>query len=180
MDRNRTPLMPGISPQGFIQPRELPQTVALPQDDPNKYELEIEPYLDRLYHELLGETLDENKIWQRDYKKKRQMNELGVSDFISEVGSRVSIHMQLSELEKEDIIEISSRASEIFADKMEDHWEMWEIFPTESNFEGIAQKLYDVLFILLMIAKAGGMRKHREKIKNPYVANYPQQQPEAF
>lgn len=152
-------------------------SAELEANEMGKWEMDTSPYLNRLYHELLGEILVDG-IWKRDEREERLMNELGASDFIKEVSSRVSIHMQLSELDQADILEIASRAAEIFADKLEDNWIEWEVSPTQSTMESIAQRLYDILFITLRIAKGGGMKKHRERAKNPYLnLNQPPLQP---
>ncbi len=171
-----------FSPQDMIaqavqQQQILKQTAPAEEDDRSKWELDTEPWLDRVYHELLGEIQDDKGEWVRDTKRERIMNELGASAFISELSARISIHMQMSELSDQDVLEISSRAGESYANKLEDFWEEWEINPTEANFESISQRLYDTLFITLMIAKSGGMKHHREKIRNPY-ANMPTQHKE--
>lgn len=164
--------------QLLAQQAQQPQQQIIPQpyetDDPNKYELEIDPYLDKLENQLLGKRLIEG-TWINDPNRKLVMNDLGVSEFMGELRFRVSINMQMSELEQNDPIVIAAEASKVFADKIEDHWEEWDITPSESNFESIALRLYHSLLILLLIAKKGGMRKHREKRGK---AIYPGQQME--
>ena len=130
--------------------------------------MDTKPWLDTIYNQLLGKSVDGKGIWVDDPSKQKVMNELGASEFCNEIAGRVSIHMQLSELDEVDITEIASRAAEIYADKIEDNWAAWDINPTSSNMESIAQRLYDILFISLRIAKGGGMKKHRERTKNPY------------
>ncbi len=159
--------------QAMQQKGIIQQAAPLESDDPGKWELDTGPWLDSVYHDLLGEIQNENGVWTRDYKRKRVMNELGASEYIREIKSRVSIHMQFSTFTDEDLKDIASRAAEIYADKLEDNWDKWDIEPTESNLTSIATDLYDILFITLRIAKDGGMKKHREKSKNPY-ANIPQ------
>jgi len=149
------------------------------QIDPGKWELDPERYLDKVYHELLGEVEDEEGKWSRDPKRLRVMNEYGASEFITEVTSRVSIHMQMSELKDEDINEISSRAAEIYSGKLTDNWREWEITPTESSLESIGQRMFDILFITLKIAREGGMKHHREKKSNPMMG-MPKEQQENF
>ena len=142
---------------------------AVENDDLNKWELDVEPFLDRLFHELLGHSHDDRDgSWIPDPKREKVMNELGAGEFVTEISNRVSIHMQLSQLEENDIIEISSRAAEIFGDKIEDNWERWKIRPFESNMESIAQKLYDNLRIALNIALRGGMKTHRERRRQTF------------
>lgn len=133
-----------------------------------KWELDTQPWLDKIFNQLLGKSTNEHGVWVDDPYKQKVMNELGASEFCNEISGRVSIHMQLSELDEADINEVASRAAEIYGDKIEDNWARWEIEPTCSNMESIAQRLYDILFISLRIAKGGGMKKHRERTKNPY------------
>lgn len=149
--------------------QDLTQGVASTTDEPDLQELDVTKYLDRIYNELLGNTVNDDGGWVRDENRTRCMNELGSSEFIQEISSRVSIHQQLSELEEEDILNIASRGAEIYADKLEDNWDTWNIEPRESNFESIAQRLCDVLFIAMRIAKKGGMKKYRERKRNPYL-----------
>lgn len=155
-------------PKPHLNEGVIPLTKPLESDDPGKWEMDTEPWVDRIYHELLGEIHNpQTGEYSRDQRRKRQMNERGASEFISEISSRVSIHMQMSVLTDEDIKEMASRASEIFSEKLEDNWLAWDITPTQSNFESICQRLFDALYILLMIAKQGGMREHRERKGRP-------------
>ena len=150
--------------------RDLEQGQISMSSEPGKWELDIQPYLDRLYHELLGETPDTNTgTWTLDKAKSRVMNELGASEFVQEISARISIHQQLSELDDVDILDIATRCAEDYADKIEDNYIKWEIIPAESNFKSIAGRLYDALFIALRIARRGAMKLHRERSKNPYI-----------
>ena len=156
--------------------KTIKSTAPLESEHLGKWEMDPEKWLDRVFHELTGETLNpETGNWDRNPKLKKTMNEKGASEFIYEITSRVSIHMQMSDLKDEHILDIASRAAEVYADKLEDNWELWDIIPTKSNLESLSQRMYDMLFIMLRIAMNGGMKKHREKSKNPY-ANIPQQQ----
>jgi len=143
--------------------------VVRQSEDISKWEMETEPLVQNIYHELLGET-KRSGVWEQDCKKKRVMNELGASEFVNEIRTRVNINMQMSLLDEKIIREMPARAGMIFADKLEDNWVDWEIIPTESNFESIATQLVDLLDICLRIAKGGGMRVHRERrgIKTVY------------
>lgn len=153
--------------------QDLNMGAPLMNDENSKWELDVEPMFDRVYNELLGNVLVAG-VWTKHPKKSKIMNELGASEFVNEISSRVSIHQQLSELDEKDIIEISSIAAEIFADKLEDNWDAWSVNPSTSSLSSIAQKLFDSLFIFLRIAKSGGMKKHREHVKNPYIrSSYP-------
>jgi len=156
--------------QGQVLDDGIDKSPPAEQADSTRWELDTNPFLDRVYHELLGESLDEETgVWTVDPVKPKVMNELGASEFIQEISTRVSIHMQLSDLEDKDIIEISSRASENFGDKLEDSWGEWGVKPTESNLSSIATRLYDVLYITLRIARRGGMKRHRERFKAPRI-----------
>lgn len=156
---------------GFSQlPDPVDKSPPSEQDDSSRWELDTNPFLDRVYHELLGQSLNEDSgVWVDDPKKPMVMNELGAAEFIAEISTRVSIHMQLSDLGDQDIIGIASFAAEIFGDKLEDNWGVWEIRPTEANLNSIATRLYDVLYISLRIARHGGMKRHRERFKAPRI-----------
>lgn len=149
--------------------QDLAQGVAKTTDIDDLKELDVSEYLDRIYNELLGNTTNTEGEWVRDENRTKVMNELGASEFTQEISTRVSIHQQLSELEEQDILNIASRGAEIYADKIEDNWDKWEIEPRESNFFSIAQRLCDVLFISMRIAKRGGMKRYRERKRNPYL-----------
>ena len=151
---------------------KVPNTPPSEQNLSDRWELDTTPWIDKIYHELLGETLNpDSGVWEKDEYKQRYMNELGASAFIQEVNSRVSIHMQLSELTDDRIIDISSRAAEIFAERLSDNYEDWGIQPAESTFESICQQLNDLLEIMLLITRKGGMREHREKSKRVFQPN---------
>ena len=154
---------------------EVQQGIPYTSEDPNVWELDTEKYLNRLYNELLGNTFDEEKgVWIKDPSKTRTMNELGASEFMQEINSRFSVHQQLSELSDADIKEIASRGAEIYADKMTDivinggSDNIWGIKPSIPVLESISQRLYDTLFILLSIARQGGMKRYREHSRNPF------------
>ena len=150
--------------------QDLQQGVASNSYEQDMEELDVTKFLDRIYNELLGNVISEEGTWVKDPKRKACMNELGATEFIQEISARVSVHQQLSELEEMDILNIASRGAEIYADKIEDNYEKWDIEPRESNFESIAQRLCDVLFIAMRIAKKGGMKKYRERKRNPYLS----------
>ena len=136
-------------------------------EDMQRWEMDVNPWLDRVYNELLGKSRNDKGEWVDNPYKIKTMNEKGASEFVNEINTRVSIHMQLSELKKEDIITIASRSSEIYGNKLRDNWKLWGIVPNKANLQSIAWRLYDTLFILLMIAVNGGMKKHRERSKAP-------------
>jgi len=68
---------------------DLSQGVALMSDDPNTMELDTEPFLERIYNEILGNSKVDG-VWRRDPSMVRIMNELGASTFRHEVSSRFS------------------------------------------------------------------------------------------
>lgn len=152
-----------VSNQEVYQEIETPTGIVRQSEEISKWEMETEPLIESIYHELLGETKSAKGTWEKDNKKKRVMNELGASEYVNEIRARININMQMSLLDEKLIREIPARAGMIFADKIEDNWAEWEITPTESNFESIATQLVDMLDICLRIAKGGGMRIHRER-----------------
>jgi len=160
------------------QPSTIGQAVASRDENPDFWELDTQPFVERIYHELLGEIPNENGEWEKDQKRIKVMNELGASEFIQEISIRVNPHQQLSELEDNEILEIASRGAEIYADKIEDNWAEWEITPSSSNFESISQRLFDVLFIALRSARRGAMKTYRERRKAHYLINNQQGQDE--
>ena len=143
---------------------------VLDSDNMGKWELDVSPFLDRIKNDLLGNKLNGKGEWVNDPSLLRVMNEKGASEFIREVSSRVSIHMQFSDFSKEEIIEMASYSSENFSEKLIDNIHLWELSnPCTSTYESICMRLYDILFECLTIAKSGGMKRHREKSKNPYM-----------
>lgn len=137
-------------------------------EDINKWEMESEPLLDKIYNKLVGNSEMSDGTWDRDDDISRLMNELGASEFIQELRIRFNINMQMSELRLDDIKRMCSDAASNFADKLEDNWALWEIDPSPSNLRSISMQLFDCLFIVLSISLNGGMKRHREKrgIKN--------------
>jgi hypothetical protein len=95
------------------------------------------------------------------------MNELGASEFISDIAPLFNIHSQQSVLEESDILDIASRTAEAYADKLEDHWQEWSVEPTKSNMESIANRMFNLAFIGLRIARDGGMRELRANKNRP-------------
>lgn len=159
--------------EALKQQQLLKQTAPMDNEDTGRWELDTEKYLDRIYHELLGQIADPiNGNWVRDFHKNKTMNEKGASEFTQELTNLCSIHMQFSDLDDKTIIEIASRTAEHYGEKLVDKYEEWEVSPVVSNLKSIAWRLYHDLLILLRIARNGGMKKHREKSKNPY-ANIP-------
>lgn len=142
---------------------EQQQTGVYDSEDLNKWEMETEPHLDRIYNRLLGNVETKDGVWQRDERLTRMMNELGASEFIQELRSRIPINMMFSDLQDDRIRLICADTGKNFADKIEDFWEVWEIEPSESKFKSICDQLVDALYIFLRIAKDGGMKKHKEK-----------------
>jgi len=132
--------------------------------DISKWEMDPEKFLDNLQAQLLGKTKS-GDVWIEDPTKERIMNEFGVSRFIAELESRISIHMQMSELDKQEINEIVGSAGLAYGDVLEDNWQNWGI-----KHESLSSELMSIgtmfehnLWILLNIAKNAGMRKHRER-----------------
>ena len=147
--------------------QEQQQAGMYESEDINKWELETEPHLDRIYNRLLGNVETADGVWQRDMRLTRMMNELGASEFIQELRSRIPINMMFSDLDDGRIRFIAADTGSNFADKIEDFWEVWEIEPSESKFKSICDQLVDALYIFLRIAKDGGMKVHKEKRGRP-------------
>lgn len=151
----------------------------MPEVDPGKWELETSKLIDTIKNELLGNKLDQNGVWVRDPAKPIRMNEKGANAFVLEVLSRMNVHSQLSELSEKDIVDKATEASENFGYQIEDQWREWDILPTESEIRSICMMLYDLIDIGLKIAKNAGMRRHRERTKNPY-ANISTEMPQGI
>lgn len=154
---------------------DLAQGVTLMSDDPNQFELDTEPFLERIYNEILG-NVRVNGVWERDKNKVRIMNELGASTFVHEVSSRFSIHTNFSELDNMEIQNLVTWACDAFADNLEDNYNLWAVNASFGNLMSVCERLYSILLISLNIAKNAGMRRHRERSKNPYLRPEQQQQ----
>jgi len=171
--------------RGLINPERVVESVEEPvvsdelagtrgtvvtSEDVNKWGMETEPLLDKIYHKLLGEVENDEGLWVRDESISRIMNELGASELIQELRIRFNINMQMSELKMDDVKRICSDTGKVFADKLEDNWVEWSVNPAESTMRGICKQLVDSLFIFLCIPLNGGMKRHREKrgVKNYY------------
>ena len=143
-------------------------TAPVEHEDQGKWELDTEPWLDIIYHGLIGESLDKSTgVWVRDKNQRPTMTKQGAEVFISSLKNRVNIHMQFSELDGQEIREIASITAENYAELMEDNWPEWEILSAESNLTMLGWQMYHNLFISLNIAKKGGMKTHRERSKVP-------------
>lgn len=155
--------------------QDLSQGVALMSDDPNTLELDTDPFLERIYHEILGNS-KVGGVWTRDSNRVRIMNELGASTFTHEVSSRFSIHTNFTELQSEEIRNLVTWACDAFADNLQDNYASWKVNASFGNLMSVCERLYSILLISLNIAKNAGMRKHRERSKNPYSRVFAEQQ----
>lgn len=148
---------------------DLAEGVSLISDDPNTMELDTEPFLERIYNEILGNSKNgDTGTWVRDDNRVRIMNELGASTFVHEVSSRFSVHTNFSDLSNEEIRLLVTWACDAFADNLEDNYISWSVNPSFGNLMSVSERLYSILLITLNIAKNAGMRKHRERSKNPH------------
>ena len=155
--------------------QDLSQGVAMMKDDPSQFEVDTEPFLDRIYNEILGNSQVEG-AWTRDPNKVRIMNELGASTFTHDISSRFSVHTNFSELNDEAIRNLVTWACDSWADNLEDNYLSWKANPSFGNLMSISERMYSILYIVLNIARNAGMRKHRERSKNPYLRVSDQQQ----
>ena len=137
-----------------------PTSVAVESDDLNKWEMEIKPHIEEVYHLLLGEA-EVNGEWKRVSSLDRVMNELGASNFVREL-QRFNINEQFSELTEKVIDEMAGEVGINFSNLLEDNWKEWEVKPNQSVMKSICDLLVDKLRILLRIIKDGGMKTHRE------------------
>jgi hypothetical protein len=140
------------------------QGVITENPDIDRWEMDTSVFLDNLKAQLLGQKKEEG-TWVDDPNKEQIMNEFGVHRFISELESRINIHMQMSELDKQEIREITADSGMVFADLLEDNWKIWGIKESslDSELTSIALMFTHSLWILLHIAMKAGMRKHRER-----------------
>lgn len=132
--------------------------------DISKWEMDTSPFIDNLKAHLLGMSKN-GEIWEDVEGKEQVMNSFGVDRFITELETRISIHMQMSELDKQEIKVIVADAGMAFGDLLEDNWERWDIKPKSLSSElmSIGTMFEHALWILLNIAKNAGMRTHREQ-----------------
>ena len=136
------------------------EEVMIEKEDINKWELDTDPLLDRIYNELLGKS-KKGEFWEPDDMKQKVLNEEGASCFVSEISTRVNINMQFSDLDEGEIKRISGQTAKNFANLLEDKYQDWEMDVT--TLTSTAWKVYDILVITLKIAKNGGMKRHRER-----------------
>jgi len=161
---------------GYNQMR--PSSAPLEDDNVGKWEIDTTQWIDRIYNDLLGKKLEAGQ-WVNDPTLKRQMNEEGADQFVRPIRYLISKHMHFSNLSQQEIVEIATVTAENYSAMLEDNVERWEVNGQSSSLFTIAYHLYHTLYTLLQIAKEGGMKKHREKIKNPYM-NMPQQPTEVI
>lgn len=148
---------------------DLSQGVSMMNDDPNLFELDPTVFLERVYNEILGNSVNNKGEWVRDVNLPRIMNELGAGTFKHEVSCRFSTHTNFSELSHQDILNLVTWALDAFVDNLEDNWSSWGINPTYGNLMSISERLFAIIYECLLIAQNAGMRKHRERSKNPYL-----------
>tara|TARA_Y100000034_G_C6891423_1_gene410175 strand:+ start:129 stop:653 length:525 start_codon:yes stop_codon:yes gene_type:complete len=152
---------------------DLSNGQVLMNEDTNIYEIDPEPYLDRLYNEILGNIRTGAGTWVRDPKKTRIMNEHGASTFRHEISCRFSTHTNFSELTIEEIKNLAGLACKAWADNAEDNFITWDLNSSIGNLNALGERLYSILIINLKIAQNAGMRVHRERSRNPYLRQTP-------
>ena len=144
-----------------VQMEGVPEEeVMIEKEDINKWELDTDPLLDRIYNELLGKS-KKGEFWEEDAMKQKVLNEEGASCFVSEISTRIHINMQFSDLDEGEIKRIAGQTALNFANLLEDKYESWDMDVT--TLTSTAWKVYDILVITLKIAKNGGMKRHRER-----------------
>ena len=79
-------------------------------------------------------------------------------------------------LTDKEIKELTTWACDSFADNLMDNYDDWGVTANFGNLDSIGERMYSILLISLKIAKNAGMRKHRERSKNPYLRVSDQQQ----
>jgi len=134
-------------------------------EDIHKWESDPTPFFDKIYHNLLGETVNEEGVWERDPKRTRLMNEKGASQYINQLMLRFSINSQNGELDDNQIKRIIKDSSEVYAEQLADYYDEWDIDPKVSNFYSIALGFTHALEELLSVMRNGGFKKHKEHRK---------------
>jgi len=137
-----------------------PTSVAVESEDISKWEMEVKPHIEEIYHLLLGEK-QVNSVWERDIKLDRVMNELGASSFIREL-ERFNINEQFSDLDEHKIDDMCADVGQNYSALLEDNWKKWEVEPSRTIMKSVSDLLVHKLRILLRIIKDGGMKTHRE------------------
>ena len=144
-----------------VQMEGVPEEeVIIEKEQIEKWEMDTDPLLDRIYNELLGKS-KKGEFWEEDAMKQKVLNEEGASCFVSEISTRVNINMQFSDLDEGEIKRIAGQTALNFANLLEDKYESWDMDVT--TLTSTAWKVYDILVITLKIAKNGGMKRHRER-----------------
>lgn len=138
------------------------QGVVLETEEMNKWEMDTIPMIDRWKHEMLGEH-QVNGEWKVNPNVKPTMNEEGAHFLSMMIYARGNIHTQMSEFQKEDIINMSADAGEDAADLLYDNWRQWGVSHSRAIHKAIANMIFHMVYSLLLISLKGGMRKHRER-----------------
>jgi len=166
-----------LKEQEHQQPQQYAQSATLETEDVNKWEMDTNPWIDRWYHEMIGEV-ELAGAWVPDDNLTPTMNERGAHTLAMMIYSRGNIHTQMSEFTIDDIRFMAADAGEDTAELLRDNWREWKMKPSKSLMNAVANMVFHMIYSLLLISLKGGMRRHREKrgIKTmmPQMPSYPE------
>ena len=152
------------------------QYAAQETEEMTKWEMDTVPWIDRWYHELLGEIKNNDGAWEKAKNITPLMNEKGAHALSMMIYTRGNIHTQMSEFTIEDVKFMAADAGEDTAELLRDSWREWQVRPSKSIMNAITNMVFHMVYSLLLISLKGGMRKHREKrgMKIPMPVQQPQ------
>lgn len=128
------------------------------QTDSDKWEMDAETTLDRLYHGWLGEKLKEG-VWVRDVKLKKMMNEECASYLIQILHSHFNVNMQFSVIDQNELIDILTSVWEVVNDVLTANYHKFNV--DVNMITTINTTIRNALWIWLKIPFMGGMRLYK-------------------
>ena len=145
------------------------QGVQLEPEEMQKWESDPEPFFDKIFNNLIGNTINSKTgEWELNHKRTRLMNEKGASNYVNQLRLRFSINSQSGELDNKQISRIILDSGKAYAEQLCDYYKEWEIDPKRSNFYNIALGYTHALEELLSVIKNGGFKTHKEKRRGFY------------
>lgn len=133
------------------------------EKDSDKWEMDVDVTLDRLYHGWLGEKLIDG-VWKRDTKLKRMMNEECASYLIQILNGHFNVNMQFSVLDQTEVDEILTSVWSMVNKVLTKNYTEYEV--QVDMIPSINTSIRNALWIWLKIPYMGGMRIYKgEKTK---------------
>ena len=131
----------------------------LAQTDSDKWEMDAETTLDRLYHGWLGEKINSDGNWDRDKRLKRMMNEEGASYLIQILHGHFNVNMQFSVIDASELNTILTSVWEVVNEVLTSNYHIFEL--DVNMIRSINTTIRNSLWIWLKIPFMGGMRMYK-------------------